>query len=158
MVKCHYWTTLLVLKQSQEKKQSDESDNKKSEKKDKQEETTELAYIIFTSNSKPLDNVKADKKEIMVNGKLICWPYYDILRKTFDKKPDKKAKYSYWWHGPCARYWCNKPLYSPSNKYKSCLIYYKDWEPISLIFRKKLKEVQKFFESKPSEIQLLVIE
>ncbi|KAG9298524.1 hypothetical protein G9A89_018883 [Geosiphon pyriformis] len=144
MVKCHYWTTLLVLKQSQKKKQLDESDNKKSEKKDKQEETTELAYTIFTSNSKPLDNVKADKKRIMVNGKLICWPYYDILRKTFDKKPGKKAKYSYWWHGPYARYWYNKPLYSP--------------KPISLISREELKEVQKFFESKPSEIQLLVIE
>ncbi|KAG9293413.1 hypothetical protein G9A89_009137 [Geosiphon pyriformis] len=96
------------------------------------EETAKLAYTIFTSNGKPLDNVKADKEEIMVNGKLICWPYYDILRRTFDKKPGKKAKYSYWWHGPCAWY--------------------------CLILRKKLKEVQKSFENEPSEIQLLVIE
>ncbi|KAG9306667.1 hypothetical protein G9A89_004214 [Geosiphon pyriformis] len=77
VVKCYYWTTLLILKQSQEEKQSDKSDDEKSEKDNKQEEqkeTTELAYTIFTSNSKPLDNVKADKEGIMINGKLICWP------------------------------------------------------------------------------------
>ncbi|KAG9302045.1 hypothetical protein G9A89_021089 [Geosiphon pyriformis] len=161
MVKCHHWTTPPVSKQSQEEEQSDESDNKESEeedKQDKQEETTEFAYTIFTSNNKPLDNVKADKERIMVNDKLICWSYYDILKRTFDRKPDKKAKYSYWWHGPCAQCWCDKPLYSPSDECKSCLIYYKDWEPISLIPRKKLKEVQKSFENEPPEIQLLIIE
>ncbi|KAG9290683.1 hypothetical protein G9A89_011646 [Geosiphon pyriformis] len=94
VVKCHHWTTLPVPKQNQEKKQSDESDDDESDDKD-QKETAELAYTIFTSNGKPLDNVKADKKEIMINGKLICWPYYDIFRRTFDRKPDKKKKYSY---------------------------------------------------------------
>ncbi|KAG9297384.1 hypothetical protein G9A89_009468 [Geosiphon pyriformis] len=150
-----------VLKQSQEKEQSDESDDEKSDKKDeqkKQEETTELVYTIFTSNGKLLDNVKADKEGIMVNGKLICWPYYDILRRTFNRKSGKKAKYSYWWHGLCVRCWCDKFLYFPSNEYKSCLIYYKDWEPINLILREELKEVQKFFENKPPEIQLPVVE
>ncbi|KAG9298718.1 hypothetical protein G9A89_012786 [Geosiphon pyriformis] len=93
----------------------------------------------------------------MVNGKLICWPYYDILRKIFDRKPGKKAKYSYWWHDSCVRYWCNKLLYFLSDKCKSCLIYYKDWEPISLIPREELKEVQKSFESELPEIQTLVV-
>ncbi|KAG9303956.1 hypothetical protein G9A89_005866 [Geosiphon pyriformis] len=32
------------------------------------------------------------------------------------------------------------------------------WEPISLIPRKELKEVQKFFENEPPEIQSLVVE
>ncbi|KAG9296286.1 hypothetical protein G9A89_014878 [Geosiphon pyriformis] len=97
VVKCYHWTTSLATKQNQEKEQSDESDDNKSDNKDqeKPKETVELIYTIFTSNGKPLDNVKADKKEIIVNGKLICWPYYDILR-TFDRKPGKKAKYSYW--------------------------------------------------------------
>ncbi|KAG9287788.1 hypothetical protein G9A89_017383 [Geosiphon pyriformis] len=103
------------------------------EEQEEQEETAELAYTIFTSNGKPLDNIKADKEGIIVNGKLICWPYYNMLRRTFDRKPGKKAKYSYWWHGPCAWCWCDKPLYSPSDECMSCLIYYKDWEPISLI-------------------------
>ncbi|KAG9293560.1 hypothetical protein G9A89_005563 [Geosiphon pyriformis] len=110
------------------KKQSDESDDDESNKKEdqkEQEETTELTYTIFISNGKPLENVKADKKEILVNGKLICWPYYDIFKRTFDRKPGKKAKYN--------------------------------WEPISLIPRKELKEVQKSFENKPPEIQSLVI-
>ncbi|KAG9284788.1 hypothetical protein G9A89_003711 [Geosiphon pyriformis] len=154
VVKCHYWTTSLVIKQNQEEKQSDESDNDKSddeEDQEEQEETAELTYTILTSNGKPLDNIKADKEGIIVNGKLICWPYYNILKRTFNRKPDKKAKYSYW----C---WCDKPLYSPSDECKSCLIYYKDWEPISLIPRKELKEVQKFFENKPPEIQSLVVE
>ncbi|KAG9289293.1 hypothetical protein G9A89_007854 [Geosiphon pyriformis] len=104
-------TTPPILKQSQKKKQSDESDDEESDKEDKQEEqkeTAELVYTIFTNNSKPLDNIKANKEKIMVNDKLICWPYYDILRKIFDRKPGKKAKYSY------------------CNKYMSCLIYYKD--------------------------------
>ncbi|KAG9293040.1 hypothetical protein G9A89_016402 [Geosiphon pyriformis] len=61
-------------KQNQEKKQSDESDNDESNNKDqeKQEETVELAYTIFTSNGKPLDNVKADKEGIM--EKLVTEP------------------------------------------------------------------------------------
>ncbi|KAG9298686.1 hypothetical protein G9A89_012754 [Geosiphon pyriformis] len=129
VVKCHHWTTSPTTKQNQEEKQSNElDDNKNNDKKDQEEqkEITKLTYTIFTSNGKPLDNVKADKERIMVNGKLICWPYYDILRRIFDRKPNKKAKYSYWWHGSCVWCWCNKPLYLPSDKYKSCLIYYKD--------------------------------
>ncbi|KAG9284496.1 hypothetical protein G9A89_014100 [Geosiphon pyriformis] len=133
VVKYYHWTTSLVLKQNQEEKQSNESDNDE-------------------------NNIKADKKGIMINSKLISWPYYDILKRIFDRKPGKKAKYSYWWHGLCVRCWCNKPLYSPSNEYKSCLIYYKDWEPISLIPREELKKVQKSFESELPEIQLLVVE
>ncbi|KAG9298688.1 hypothetical protein G9A89_012756 [Geosiphon pyriformis] len=120
-----------VSKQNQEKKQSDKSDDNESDEKEdqkKQEETAKLVYTIFTSNDKPLDNVKADKKGIIVNGKLICWPYYNILRRIFDRKPGKKAKYNY------------------CDECKSCLIYYKDWKPISLILREKLKEVQKSFE------------
>ncbi|KAG9286861.1 hypothetical protein G9A89_012411 [Geosiphon pyriformis] len=104
VVKCRHWTTPPVPKQSPEKNKSDKSDDEESEEEEEQEETAELAYTIFTSNDKPLDNVKADKKEIIVNGKLICWSYYDMLRRTFNRKPGKKAKYSYWWHGPCA--WC----------------------------------------------------
>ncbi|KAG9294818.1 hypothetical protein G9A89_008510 [Geosiphon pyriformis] len=161
VVKCCYWTIPPVSKQNQEEEQSDKSDNDKSngeKNQEEQEKTAELAYTIFTSNGKPLDNIKADKEEIMVNGKLICWPYYDILRKTFDRKPGKKAKYSYWWHGSCIRCWCNKLLYSTSDECKSCLIYYKDWEPISLISREKLKKIQKSFENEPPEIQSLIIE
>ncbi|KAG9297783.1 hypothetical protein G9A89_011298 [Geosiphon pyriformis] len=131
-----------LIVQDQKEEQSDESDDNKSNNEDQeeQEETAELTYTIFTSNDKSLDNVKANKERIMVNDKLICWPYYNILRRTFDRKPGKKAKYSY------------------CNECKFCLIYYKDWESISLIFREKLKEVQKSFESKPLEIQLLVVE
>ncbi|KAG9305308.1 hypothetical protein G9A89_007803 [Geosiphon pyriformis] len=105
VVKYRHWTTPSAPKQSQEKKQSNKSDDNESDDKKNQEEqkkTAELTYIIFTSNGKPLDNVKADKEKIIVNGKLICWFYYDILKKIFDRKPGKKAKYSYWWHGPCA--------------------------------------------------------
>ncbi|KAG9301539.1 hypothetical protein G9A89_008391 [Geosiphon pyriformis] len=112
---------------NQEKKQSDKLDDNKSNNKENQEDqekTAKLAYTIFISNSKPLDNAKADKEGIIINGKLICWPYYDILKRTFDKKSSKKAKYSYWWHGPCA----------------------------CLISREELKKVQKFFENKPPEI------
>ncbi|KAG9293558.1 hypothetical protein G9A89_005561 [Geosiphon pyriformis] len=129
VVKCCHWTTPPATKQNQEKEQSDESDDNKSDnEKDQKEQkkTVELTYIIFTSNGKPLNNVKADKKRIMVNGKLICWPYYNIFRRTFDRKPSKKAKYN--------------------------------WEPISLILQEELKKVQKSFENKPPEIQLLVIE
>ncbi|KAG9306005.1 hypothetical protein G9A89_009329 [Geosiphon pyriformis] len=125
VVKCHHWTTLPIPKQNQEKEQLDESDDDESDDKnqEEQEETAELTYTIFTNNGKPLDN-------------LICWLYYNILRRTFDRKPGKKAKYSYWWHGPCARCWCNKPLYSP----------------------KELKEVQKPFENEPPEIQSIIVE
>ncbi|KAG9307519.1 hypothetical protein G9A89_017349, partial [Geosiphon pyriformis] len=96
VVKCRHWTTSPVLKQNQEEEQLDESDDEESneeEEQKEQEETAELTYTTFISNDKPLDNVKADKEEIIVNGKLICWPYYDILRRTFEKKPGKKAKY-----------------------------------------------------------------
>ncbi|KAG9294416.1 hypothetical protein G9A89_001921 [Geosiphon pyriformis] len=161
VVKCHYWTTPPVPKQNQEEEQSNELDNEESneeEKQEEQKETAELAYTTFTSNDKPLDNVKADKEGIILNCKLICWPYYDILRRTFERKPGKKAKYSFWWHSPCAWCWCNKPLYSPSDECKSCLIYYRNWKPISLIPRKELKEVQKFFENEPPEIQSLAVE
>ncbi|KAG9304147.1 hypothetical protein G9A89_019709 [Geosiphon pyriformis] len=145
----------------QKEEQSNESNNEESDKEEEQEEqeeTAKLAYTTFTSNGKPLDNVKADKEEIIVNGKLICRPYYDILRRIFDQKPGKKAKYCYWWHGSCAQCWCNQSLYSPSDECKSCLIYYKDWEPINLIPREELKEVQKSFENEPPEIQSLVVE
>ncbi|KAG9297639.1 hypothetical protein G9A89_011154 [Geosiphon pyriformis] len=161
VVKCHHWTTPPVPKQSSEENESNESDNEESEEEEEQEEqeeSAELTYTIFTSNGKPLNNVKADKEGIIVNGKLICWPYYDMLRRTFDRKPGKKAKYSYWWHGSCAQCWCDKPLYSPSDECMSCLIYYKDWEPISLIPHEEIKEVQKFFENEPPEIQSLVVE
>ncbi|KAG9301032.1 hypothetical protein G9A89_015768 [Geosiphon pyriformis] len=154
IVKYCHWTTLPVPKQSQEKEQL-ESDDKESKEKDEQkeqEETAELVYTIFTSNNKPLDNVKVDKKRIMVNSKLICWLYYDILRRTFNRKPGKKTKYSYWWHDPCTRCWHDKLLYFSSDKCKFCLIYYKDWKPISLISREKLKEVQKSYENKPPKI------
>ncbi|KAG9287831.1 hypothetical protein G9A89_017426 [Geosiphon pyriformis] len=139
VVKCHHWTTPPVPKQSPEENESDESNDEESEEEEEQEEqkeTAELAYTIFTSNDKPLDNVKTDKERIIVNSKLICWPYYDMLRRTFDRKPGKKAKYSYWWHGPCAWCWCDKPLYSP----------------------KEIKEVQKSFENEPPEIQSLIVE
>ncbi|KAG9284799.1 hypothetical protein G9A89_003722 [Geosiphon pyriformis] len=153
--------TIRSTKQNQKNEQSKESDNKESDKEDEQEEqeeTAELAYTTFTSNDKPLDNIKADREGIIVNGKLICWPYYDILRRIFDQKPGKKAKYYYWWHGLCAQCWCNQLLYSPSDECKLCLIYYKDWKPISLIPKKKLKKVQKFFENEPLKIQPLVVE
>ncbi|KAG9288275.1 hypothetical protein G9A89_021306 [Geosiphon pyriformis] len=143
VVKCCHWTTPPVPKQSPKENESDESDNEESKEKEKQKEqkeTAKLAYTIFTNNDKPLDNVKADKEGIIVNGKLICWPYYNMLRRTFDRKPDKKAKYSY----------CDECMF--------CLIYYKDWKPISLIPRKEIKEVQKSFENKPPEIQSLVVE
>ncbi|KAG9288410.1 hypothetical protein G9A89_015616 [Geosiphon pyriformis] len=161
VVKCCYWTTSPIPKQNQKENQSKESNDEESddeEKQEEQEETAEPAYTTFTSNDKPLDNIKADRKRIIVNSKLICWPYYDILRRTFDQKPSKKAKYHYWWHGSCAWCWCNQLLYSPSDKCKFCLIYYKDWEPISLIPREELKEVQKSFENEPPEIQSLVVE
>ncbi|KAG9292325.1 hypothetical protein G9A89_000799 [Geosiphon pyriformis] len=119
MVKCCHWTTPPAPKQNQEKEQSKESDNKESGQEEEQEKTVELTYIIFTSNGKPLDN-----------------PYYDILRRTFDQKPGKKA----------------------NDECKSCLIYYKDWKPISLIPREELKKVQKSFENEPPEIQSLVVE
>ncbi|KAG9299059.1 hypothetical protein G9A89_020372 [Geosiphon pyriformis] len=96
IVKCYYWTTPSIPKQNQKKEQSDKLDNDKSDEKKDQEEqkkTVELTYTIFTSNDKLLNNIKADKEEIMINGKLICWLYYNILKKTFDKKPGKKAKY-----------------------------------------------------------------
>ncbi|KAG9294467.1 hypothetical protein G9A89_001972 [Geosiphon pyriformis] len=70
MVKCHYWTTLPVPKQNQEKEQLNESNNDESNKEENQEEqkkTVKLAYTIFTNNSKPLNNVKTDKKRIMQN-------------------------------------------------------------------------------------------
>ncbi|KAG9288435.1 hypothetical protein G9A89_015641 [Geosiphon pyriformis] len=107
VVKCYHWTTPPTPKQNQEEEQLEELDDEESndeKEQEEQEETAELVYTIFTSNNKPLDNIKADRKGIIVNGKLICWPYYDILRRTFDKKLSKKAKYYYWWHGPCA--WC----------------------------------------------------
>ncbi|KAG9290765.1 hypothetical protein G9A89_011728 [Geosiphon pyriformis] len=158
VVKCCHWTTPPANKQNQKEEQSDDEESDEKKKQEEQEETVKLAYTTFTSNGKPLDNVKADKKKIIVNGKLICWFYYDIFKRIFDQKPGKKAKYRYWWHGSCARCWCNQPLYSPSNESKSCLIYYKDWKPISLIPRKELKEVQKFFENELLEIQSLVVE
>ncbi|KAG9304980.1 hypothetical protein G9A89_007383 [Geosiphon pyriformis] len=71
VVKCHYWTTPPISKQNQEEKQSDESNNDESDNEN-QEETAELIYTIFTSNDKPLANVKADKEGIMINDKLIC--------------------------------------------------------------------------------------
>ncbi|KAG9306106.1 hypothetical protein G9A89_016010 [Geosiphon pyriformis] len=160
VVKCCHWTTPLANKQDQEEEQSDELDNEENNEEEEQKEqkkTAKLIYTTFTSNGKPLDNVKADKEEIIVNNKLICWLYYDILRRIFDQKPSKKAKYCYWWHGPCAQCWCNQPLYSSSNKCKLCLIYYKNWKPISLIPRDELKEVQKSFENKPPEIQSLIV-
>ncbi|KAG9299318.1 hypothetical protein G9A89_013966 [Geosiphon pyriformis] len=126
--KAKKYTIIVVPKQNQEK-QSNESDNDESNNEkdqEKSEKTAELTYTIFTSNGKPLDNVKADKKEII--------------------------------HGSCAWCWCNKSLYSPSDECKFCLIYYKDWKPISLIPRKELKEVQKFFENKPPKIQSLIVE
>ncbi|KAG9284328.1 hypothetical protein G9A89_007483 [Geosiphon pyriformis] len=132
-------TTPPATKQNQEDEQSKESDNEESDEEDKQEEqeeTAELVYTTFTSNGKPLNNIKANRERIIVNSKLICWPYYDILRRTFDQKPGKKAKYSYWWHGPCVWCWCNKPF---------------------LIPRDKLKEVQKSFENEPPKIQSLVV-
>ncbi|KAG9298579.1 hypothetical protein G9A89_002526 [Geosiphon pyriformis] len=158
VVKCRHWTTPPATKQNQKDEQSEESDDEESnEENEEQKETAELVYTTFTNNDKPLDNVKANKKRIIVNDKLICWPYYDILRRTFDQKPGKKAKYSYWRHGSCAQCWCNKLLYSLSDECKSCLIYYKDWKPISLIPRDELKEVQKFFENEPPEIQSLIV-
>ncbi|KAG9301527.1 hypothetical protein G9A89_008379 [Geosiphon pyriformis] len=147
-IKCGEKSIVVNTQANQKEKQSDESDDDKSDNEDqeKQEKTVELAYTIFTSNGKPLDNVKADKEKIMVNGKLICWPYYNIFRKTFDRKPSKKAKYNYWWHGSYACDEC-----------KFCLIYYKNWKPISLIPKEELKEVQKFFKNKPPKIQFLVV-
>ncbi|KAG9304235.1 hypothetical protein G9A89_019797 [Geosiphon pyriformis] len=68
VVKCCHWTTPPVPKQSPEENESDESDDEESKEEEKQEEqkeTAELTYTIFTSNSKPLDNVKADKKGII---------------------------------------------------------------------------------------------
>ncbi|KAG9290378.1 hypothetical protein G9A89_007109 [Geosiphon pyriformis] len=62
-------TTSPVFKQNQEKEQLDESNNNESDKKKNQEEqkeTVKLIYTIFTSNGKPLDNVKANKKEIIL--------------------------------------------------------------------------------------------
>ncbi|KAG9288515.1 hypothetical protein G9A89_015721 [Geosiphon pyriformis] len=96
VVKCCHWTTFSVTRQNQEEEQSNKLNDNESnddENQEEQKETAELAYTIFTSNDKSLDNVKADKERIMVNGKLICWLYYDIFRKTFDRKPGKKAKY-----------------------------------------------------------------
>ncbi|KAG9303538.1 hypothetical protein G9A89_018434 [Geosiphon pyriformis] len=111
VIKCCYWTTPPATKQNQEEEQSDKSDNDESNNEDQKEpeKTAELAYTIFTSNGKPLDNVKANKEGIIVNGKLICWLYYNIFRRTFDRKPGKKTKYSYWWHGLLQKSFENEP-------------------------------------------------
>ncbi|KAG9294808.1 hypothetical protein G9A89_008500 [Geosiphon pyriformis] len=55
VVKCCYWTTLPVPKQSPEENESDKSDNEESEEEEEQEEQEEsakLTYTIFTSNGK----------------------------------------------------------------------------------------------------------
>ncbi|KAG9304253.1 hypothetical protein G9A89_019815 [Geosiphon pyriformis] len=100
-----------LIVQNQEEEQSDKSN-------DDEKETAELTYTIFTSNNKPLDNVKANKEEIMQNtaiSSMVFVPNADVINFCI-------------------------PL-----------------EPISLISREELKEVQKFFESEPPEIQSLVI-
>ncbi|KAG9295825.1 hypothetical protein G9A89_009054 [Geosiphon pyriformis] len=95
VIKCHYWTTSPVSKQNQKEEQSDKSNDNESDKEKNQEEqkeTAEFVYTIFTSNSKPLNNIKADKEEIMVNGKLICWPTMifseELLIESLTKKPN----------------------------------------------------------------------
>ncbi|KAG9297389.1 hypothetical protein G9A89_009473 [Geosiphon pyriformis] len=63
-------TIRCATKQNQEDEQLEESDDKKSNEKDEQdeqEETAELAYTTFTSNGKPLNNVKADREGIIPN-------------------------------------------------------------------------------------------
>ncbi|KAG9294464.1 hypothetical protein G9A89_001969 [Geosiphon pyriformis] len=69
VVKCCHWTTFPATKQNQEKKQSDESNDDESDDEDqkKPKETAKHVYIIFISNGKPLDNVKANKEGIMPN-------------------------------------------------------------------------------------------
>ncbi|KAG9292543.1 hypothetical protein G9A89_006914 [Geosiphon pyriformis] len=136
----------LLPKQNQEEEQSDESDDKESDEEEEQkeqEETAELAYTTFTSNGKPLDNIKADKEGIIVNGKLICWPYYDILGKKIWQKSQIQFLVA----------WSLCPVLV-----QQTLVFSKDWEPISLIPREELKEVQKFFENKSPEIQSLAVE
>ncbi|KAG9287982.1 hypothetical protein G9A89_017577 [Geosiphon pyriformis] len=68
VIKYYHWTIPLISKQNQEDKQLDELDNKKSDEKKDQKKTAELAYIIFTNNNKPLNNIKADKEGIIVTS------------------------------------------------------------------------------------------
>ncbi|KAG9301830.1 hypothetical protein G9A89_004509 [Geosiphon pyriformis] len=77
------------MEQNQKNEQLDELNNEESDDKEDQEEqkeTAKLIYTIFTSNSKPLDNVKANKKEILPIS-LIPRKEIKKVQKSFKNKP-----------------------------------------------------------------------
>ncbi|KAG9286926.1 hypothetical protein G9A89_001164 [Geosiphon pyriformis] len=88
VVKCYYKTTPPVSKQNSEEKQLNESNDKSDKKKDQEEQkkTAKLAYTIFISNDKLLDNIKANKEKIIPIS-LILKEELKEAQKFFENKP-----------------------------------------------------------------------
>ncbi|KAG9298724.1 hypothetical protein G9A89_012792 [Geosiphon pyriformis] len=118
----------------------------------------ELCELIIKCGEKPIvqnqeeeqsDNDESNKEEDQEEQEKTAEFVYTIF--TSNGKPLDKVKAN---KEEIIKTWQKSLIH---NECKFCLIYYKDWEPISLISQEKLKEVQKFFENEPPEIQSLVV-
>ena len=59
-----------------------------------------------------------------------------------NKKPGKKAKWHYAPWGPCARCWCETPLYSPKNECGGCVADYNIWNQLKVILEDEINNAQ----------------
>jgi hypothetical protein len=115
-VPCRYWS----LATSEAIDENEEEEDDESEEEDEEEE--EELYVALAGKNNEREVVKFVEEGIQLKEQLIQWEYYEVLKRQFDRKPGKKAKYHLWYHGPGARCWCNYPLYSPEDECRTCLI------------------------------------
>ena len=57
------------------------------------------------------------KQGITIDQRLYPWQEIQAIHGRFQMGGKKKPRH---WHGPCARCWCNTPLYSPTAQCNNC--------------------------------------
>ncbi|CAB4392219.1 unnamed protein product [Rhizophagus irregularis] len=70
---------------------------------------------VVTAGIYPKENFVLSKDGVYLDKSFYLWTYFARLNEQFQRKPPKRATWTYDWKGPTARCWCGDRLFSPSD-------------------------------------------
>ncbi|CAB4491136.1 unnamed protein product [Rhizophagus irregularis] len=114
----------------------------------------------------PKENFVLTKGGVYLDKSFYLWTYFARLNEQFQRKPPKRATWTYDWKGPTARCWCGDRLVSPSNSCSRCYEELTNYITVQRLSPRIVAEISSDFENRnldpdnlvqdamPSEVQL----
>ncbi|CAB4493204.1 unnamed protein product [Rhizophagus irregularis] len=114
----------------------------------------------------PKENFVLTKGGVYLDKSFYLWTYFARLNEQFQRKPPKRATWTYDWKGPTARCWCGDRLVSPSDSCSRCYEELTNYITVQRLSPRIVAEISSDFENRnldpdnlvqdamPSEVQL----